>query len=83
MLARVWGSLATSRLTSLHSPCQPLAAAATAAGIDTDKFDYLYRDAHALALPRGFDYKRIMYRRVKGRIASESSGMAAEVPPKR
>jgi hypothetical protein len=32
------------------------------AGIDTDKFDYLYRDAHALALPRGFDYKRIMYR---------------------
>ena len=33
-------------------------------GIDTDKFDYLYRDAHALALPRGFDYKRIMYRRV-------------------
>ena len=33
-----------------------------ATGIDTDKWDYLYRDAHSLALPPGFDFNRILYR---------------------
>lgn len=31
-------------------------------GVDTDKWDYLYRDAYSLAHPVGFDYKRILYR---------------------
>jgi len=31
-------------------------------GVDTDKWDYLYRDAHSLALPPSFDFNRIMHR---------------------